>query len=107
MRILILFATLLLAFACKKQDQKTYTGEAVTCTTPELLGKEMALALSEGSMEHYLKLTPTLDDLHSMMSENALFYGGNLAEAKKQITSEYTTVIMPTLKNKFQLIIKK
>jgi hypothetical protein len=107
MKKLIVLSSLLALFACKKETPKAFTSSAPVCNTSEQLGKEVILALSENSIEHYINLTPSLTDLHLMMDTQVGIYGSNIEDAKTQFAIDYENKVVPELTNSFLEIRKK
>ncbi len=69
------------------------------------LGLEIIRAVADQSESEFLALLPSVSDFHGIMSANAGFYGGNIADAQKEFSTLYTTQVIPQAKKAFANLI--
>ena len=71
------------------------------------LGLEIIRAVADQSESDFLALLPSVSDFHAIMNANAVFYGGNIAEAQKEFSSVYTAQVVPQAKKAFAKLIQE
>jgi len=69
---------------------------------PEQMAQHVVSAFQHGAPQEFVTQFPTLKEFHRLMDENPGLYGDMLPEAKKEMTREYETELLPQATEAFQ-----
>jgi hypothetical protein len=100
---IILLSILTMTLSSFKTIKTSEAGDAAA----ERMALNIVHALQHNSLEEYTTLYPSLISFYDMMEKNAVYYGNNLDEAKRDFELQYHRQVIPALNHSFNAIITK